>query len=266
MWESAVELSNSVAGDVVVVSRDGAVGNIVLNRSAAMNAITVDLGMRLEQGLRELAESVAVIVLRGAGGNFSVGGDFDEVERLRRIGPAALYPLFENFGRACSAIAEIDVPVVAAVEGYALAGGFELMQASDIVLVSNDAKIADMHSNFGMVPGGGGSQRLARLVGRQRALAHILTGDRLSAAEAVSWGLAYRNYEPAEFNEAVREFGLRLASKSPRALRTVKRLVHDGLGKPLADGLAMEIDAVVAHLGDQDGGSAFEKFVTRKRS
>jgi enoyl-CoA hydratase/carnithine racemase len=261
-----MELRESVAGDVVVVSQDGAVGSILLNRAASMNAFTVDLGLGLERALRELAASVAVIVLRGAGGNFSVGGDFDEVERLRKIGPKALYPLFENFGRACSAIAEIEVPVVAAVEGYALAGGFELMQASDIALVSNDAKIADMHANFGMVPGGGGSQRLARLVGRQRALAHILTGDRLSAAEAVSWGLAYRNYEPAEFDDAVREFALRLAAKSPRALRTAKRLVRDGLGKPLEEGLRMEIDAVVAHLDDREGGSAFEQFVTRKRS
>ena len=150
---------------------DGVIGRITLNRPHARNAVTVELGRALHDALVDLAERCRVLVIRGAGGHFSAGGDFAEVSRLRADGPEALRPLFENFGAACSVIGTLPVPVVAAVEGYALAGGFELMQSCDVVVVRDDAVIADNHLNFGQVPGGGSSQRLPRLVGRQRALA-----------------------------------------------------------------------------------------------
>src|SRR5437764_12720207 len=103
---------------------------VTLNRPEAYNAITVELAHLLEQALRDAAERADVVVIRGAGGNFSVGGDFKELERLRAIGTEAMRELFESFGRACATIAQLSVPVVAAVEGYAVAGGFELMLAS----------------------------------------------------------------------------------------------------------------------------------------
>ncbi|WP_243769652.1 enoyl-CoA hydratase/isomerase family protein [Amycolatopsis acidicola] len=244
----------------VVARLDGAIGRIVLNRPDAMNAITVELGRQLEEALRELAESAAVIVIRGAGGNFSVGGDFHELERLRTDGPAALKPLFENFGRACTTIAELAVPVVTVVEGYAMAGGFELMQASDIALVRADAKLADNHANFGQVPGGGGSQRLARLVGRQRALGHILSGERLSGAQAAEWGLAYRSFAPEEFEEGVTAFVARIAGKDRIALGKIKKLVDDGLRGSLAEGLALELRTVVDHVAGASAGAGIATF------
>jgi enoyl-CoA hydratase len=229
-----------------------------------MNAITIALGRALERALGDAAEDADVIVLRGAGGNFSVGGDFKELERLRAEGPEAMAELFDAFGRACARIAELPVPVVAAVEGYAMAGGFELMQASDIVIVRDDATIADNHANFGQVPGGGSSQRLPRLVGRQRALAHILTGDRLSGAEAAAWGLAYRSVPAERFDATVDELAERLAGKSRAALARTKRLVHEGLQRPLAEGLALERQAVLEHLaGDPAAGAGIEAFTTR---
>src|SRR5258708_5141440 len=115
----------------VLTRRDGAVGHVVLNRPWAMNAITVGLAQELERALLAAADDVGVIVLRGAGGNFSVGGDFKELERLSAAGESAMRDLFEAFRRACDVIAQLPVPVIAAVEGYALAGGFELMQACD---------------------------------------------------------------------------------------------------------------------------------------
>src|SRR5439155_27380674 len=144
----------------VLIAVDGRIARITLNRPAAMNAITVALARALEDALARAPDEADVIVVRGAGGNFSVGGDFNELERLRAEGTDAMAALFDGFGRACALIAELPVPVVAAVEGYAMAGGFELMQASDVVIVRDDATIADNHSNFGQVPGGGSSQRL----------------------------------------------------------------------------------------------------------
>lgn len=252
------------SGRVVETRIDDRVGTIILNRPEAMNAITVELGEALESALRNLPAQVDVIVLRGAGGNFSVGGDFGELQSLRSAGREAMRPLFANFARACAAIAEIDVPVVAAVEGYAMAGGFELMLSADIVLVHESAKLADTHSNHGMVPGGGSTQRLPRLVGRQRGLAHILTGDRLSAADAVAWGLAYRELPAATFDADVAEFATRLASKDRVALTRAKRLVHAGLEMTLADGIETELQMVLDHLSETASGAGIDAFTARK--
>lgn len=253
--------------EVVLSRREGAVGHVVLNRPEAMNAITVELGAQLERALVDLAqdEAVHVIVIRGAGGNFSVGGDFHEVERLRGGGAEALRPLFVNFGRACGAIANLPVPVVAAVEGYAMAGGFELMQACDVALVRADAKLADNHANFGQVPGGGGSQRLPRLVGRQRALGHILSGDRLSGQDAAAWGLAYRSFAPEDFDAGVAEFAERLAGKDRQALTKIKQLVYGGLRMTMEEGLALELSTVVEHISGDSAGAGIAGFTRGER-
>jgi enoyl-CoA hydratase/carnithine racemase len=155
------------------------------------------------------------------------------------------------------------VPVVAAVEGYAMAGGFELAQACDEVIVADDAILADTHLRFGQIPGGGGSQRLPRLVGRQRATAHILTGDRLTAAEALQWGLAYRCVPAADVEAAARALAERLASRPAAALARAKRLVVQGLELPLADGLARERAEVVDHIMSDAGAAAIAAFTGR---
>jgi enoyl-CoA hydratase/carnithine racemase len=248
----------------VLTRRSGRVGHVTLNRPDALNAVTVELAQALEQALVELGGDAGVIVVRGAGGNFSVGGDFNALEQLRGEGEDAMRELFESFGRACTVIAELPVPVVAAVEGYALAGGFELMQACDFALVREDARIGDNHSNFGQVPGGGSSQRLPRLVGRQRALALMLTGDKLTGTQAAEWGLAYRAIPPEDFDAAVDEMAQRLSEKSPEALAGIKALVRDGLEQPLAAGLAHEIDVVLEHLRGGSAGAGIEKFAARE--
>lgn len=233
---------------MVAVSVRGAVGQILLDRPRAMNAVTAELGRQLEQALVELAPRVSVIVIRGAGGTFSVGGDFKELERLTAEGPEATARLFDAFRGACTAVGTVEVPVIAAVEGYAMAGGFELMQAADVALVTETAELADNHLNFAQIPGGGGSQRLPRLVGRQRALAHILTGDRLSGRDAVAWGLAYRAYPAAVFAAAVDAFADRMVAKDRGALVAAKRVVRAGLERPLEEGLLLERAAVLEHL------------------
>lgn len=241
------------------------VATITLNRPARMNAVTVELGAQLHRALIDAAERAKVIVVRGAGKNFCAGGDFHELERLRAQGRAAMAPLFGNFRAACESIAWLPVPVVCAVQGYATAGGFELVQSADIVLLHEDAVLADIHSRYGQIPGGGGTQRLARLVGRQRALAHILTGDRLTADEAVAWGLAYRAYPDAEFDSAVTRFAEVLASKEPTALATTKRLVHQGLALPLTNGLDLEFEAVLDHLSSAASADGIGGFTGSKQ-
>jgi enoyl-CoA hydratase/carnithine racemase len=236
------------------------IGRVVLNRPEAINAVTIELAERLAAAVRELPAQADVIVLSGAGGNFSVGGDYRELLALRREGPAATRRLFDAFGDACRAIVEAPVPVVAAVEGYALAGGFELLQVCDVTIVRDDARLADNHVNFGMLPGGGGSQRLPRIVGRQRALGHILTGEQISGSEAAAWGLVYRAVDAAGFEQEVASVTRRLAGHDRETLARCKRLMLDGLSPSLQAGLGRETDAIVAHL-QRDG--AMDRFTER---
>jgi enoyl-CoA hydratase/carnithine racemase len=247
---------------------ESGVAHITLDRPDKMNAISVALASELQSALQKAGNdpAVAVVVISGAGGNFCTGGDVEEVERLRAEGSDQLRTLFEAFRQACETIAEIDIPVVAAVQGVAMAGGFELMQAADIALVRSDAKIADSHINFGMVPGGGSSQRLPRLVGRQIATALLLSGDRISGSEAARIGLAYRSFPPTEFDDGVATFAQILASRDRAAVRTIKRLVGAASRQSLADGLRGEVDAVVAHISGRGvhefsrvGGSSGER-------
>ncbi len=249
----------------VLTDQDNGVGRILLNRPAAMNAITVDLGRALAAAIDGLARDpdVRVIVIRGAGGNFCAGGDFREVKRLRAEGPGALPPLFDNFAGACDSIARVEIPVVAAVEGYAMAGGFELTLACDIALVRDDAVLADNHVKFGQIPGGGSSQRLPRLVGRQRALGLILSGGRLSGRDAADWGLAFRSFPAADFDAGVAAFSAALAGRSRAAVAEIKRLVYAGLAAPLAEGLAAERRAVVDFIAGDAGAAGVAQFNTR---
>jgi len=244
------------------------VARITLARPEAMNAVTVELAVELEHALRaaDADPGVRVVLVRGAGGNFCAGGDFDEVQRLRAAGPDALRGLFDAFGAACRAVEEIRPPVVVAVEGVAMAGGFELMQACDVVLVRHDARISDNHVNFAMVPGGGGSQRLPRLVGRHRALGLLLGGDRISGVEAVEWGLAYRSFSADRFDDEVESFVRRLAGRRPDAVATIKRLVRDHAEDDLASALLAERDAVVSHISGEAGGASVTAFTHRKES
>ncbi|GAB2869634.1 enoyl-CoA hydratase/isomerase family protein [Nocardioides pacificus] len=242
------------------------VAHVTLSRPEAMNAVTRDLAVALEQAVLTAGgdPGVRVILVRGAGGNFCAGGDFAEVQRLRAEGKSALRSLFEAFQGACAAVESVAQPVIAAVEGVAMAGGFELMQACDVVLVREDARISDNHVNFGMVPGGGGSQRLPRLAGRQRAMGLLLSGDRLSGADAVSWGLAYRSFPADAFAEGVAAFAHRLASRRPDAVETIKRLVRTGLATDVGTGLNLELDAVVDHIAGEAGDTSVSAFAGRK--
>jgi enoyl-CoA hydratase/carnithine racemase len=226
------------------------IGHITLNRPDRMNAVTTELALQLEDALRQTSANPAVnvIVIRGAGKNFCAGGDVAEVARLRSAGPEALRTLFDAFRRACDVIGTVAVPVVAAVEGVAMAGGFELMQAADIVIVSDDAKMADSHINFGMIPGGGSTQRLPRLVGRQIALGLLLSGDCLSGPDAVRLGLAYRTFAPDDFDSGVRDFVTRLAGRDRAAATTIKKLVAGTHQQSLSQGLGDEIAAVIQHI------------------
>jgi enoyl-CoA hydratase/carnithine racemase len=227
------------------------VAYVLLNRPEVHNAVTIGLARALHDALSDAAVYADLIVIRGAGGNFCSGEDGPEVARLRQYGGEALRPLFESFVGACELIAELPVPVVAAVEGVAMGAGFELVQSVDIAIVCDDAVLADNRVNVGRIPGGGGSQRLPRMVGMPRALGHLLTGDSLTGRQAAEWGLVYRSVPPREFENALRGLVANLAGKDRDASTRIKQLVRTGLQGSLVDGLRMETEATLLHLAGE---------------
>ncbi len=214
--------------------------------------------------MRELETEVDVIVIRGAGGTFCAGGDVAQLDALRAKGRDDLATMFSAFRDARAAIAAAEVPVVAVVEGHAVAGGFELLQSCDIVLAAESAVLSDIHARFGQIPGGGGTQLLPRLVGLSRASGLVLTGDSLTARQALEWGLVYA-VAPDDALDAELDSLIKRLTRGSREARTVsKRLMRAGLEMPLEHGLDLEAEAVIDHILGDAGQAATDAFTNRK--
>src|ERR1700752_4247817 len=231
----------------VLIRRDGSIGHLVLNRPEQTNALSPDLAAGLERGLRELGSEVNAILLRGSGGNFCAGADL-KFMREARSSKERMREFVEQVGAAVNLFADLSVPVVAAIEGYCLAGGFEIMQACDFPVATESAVIGDVHANFSQLPGAGGTVRIPRWVGRQNALGLLLTGDRFSGREAKQRGLIYDVYPDAEFEAKIGELAIHLAKHDRDELIALKRTVIDLAELPLADALARERDLFVEHV------------------
>ena len=243
----------------VEVRMDGRIGRLLLNRPEVLNALNYTVVLEIERAVMELESQARVLLIEAAGNHFCAGAD------LRYLADTPNKREFiEQINRAFFSIERASIPVIAAVQGYALAGGFELMQACDIVIVANDAIIGDQHSNFGLIPGGGGSQRLPRLIGRQRALALLLSGERLTGQEAVSWGLAYRSVPSKQLAEYSVGFAERLATKSRGGLKALKCLVDQGSAKPLNEAIDLEVNTFLEWIGGQDAQEGLRAFQEKR--
>ena len=225
----------------ITLSTGDRVATIKLNRPDALNALSPEL-------LREFAHATAVVgadhsvkalVVRGQGRGFCAGADLLYFDRV--FDDLSLLPDYvSDLNGALFGLEDLPVPTIAVVHGYALAGGMELMMACDMAIVTADARIGDQHANFGLIPGGGSTQRLPRRVGMPRAMELLTTGRWLSGAEAVEWGLALRS-APAERLESELESLLdSLRAKSRTGLALMKSLARASQDVPLRDGVALE--------------------------
>jgi enoyl-CoA hydratase/carnithine racemase len=241
------------------VAVDSGIGHIILNRPDVFNALNYATVLELEKAVRQLETSVRVILIQGAGNHFCAGADLRDLSGTQKI-----RELIEQINAAFFAIERSPIPVIVAVQGYALAGGFELMQACDIVFVSDTASVGDQHANFGLIPGGGGSQRLPRLVGRQRALALLLSGDRLNGREAAAWGLAYRSVPLTQLHDEALKFARKLASKSREGLRVMKSLVNRSSEQTLDKAIGLEVEAFLEWIGNEDAQEGLRAFKEKR--
>ena len=218
------------------------IATITLNRPAVHNAMNERMREELTACFGELAraEDARVIIVTGTGERaFSAGAD------IREFVAPQVPVRFRDSRRRVDFRAAMDrcpQPIIAAIRGFALGGGLELALACDIRIAGEDSQLGLTEVNLAIIPGGGGTQRLPRLVGRGKALEMILTGARVDAREAFRIGLVERVVPATEVLSSAQALARTLAEKAPVALRYAKEAVVKGLGVPLEDGLRLEND------------------------
>jgi enoyl-CoA hydratase/carnithine racemase len=249
----------------VTYAAAGGFARLRLNRPAQLNAISPALLEALE-GACEAIEgdaTVRVVTLTAAGRAFCAGADLKAVQALSPD-PVRWAGFMRLWHRVFDRIEALPVPVIAGVHGLALAGGLELLLVADLVVADETARLGDQHANFGLVAGGGGSQRLPRVVGARRAKELMLLGGWLGAAEAQAWGLVNRVVPAGAVEHAVETMAAELAAKSVSAARTVKTLVNRALDVDLASGLELERQLAAAHMRGPDAAEGLRAFVEKR--
>ncbi len=228
-----------------IVEKAAGVASITLNRPEQMNALDWNTVKALGAAFRELEadKAIRVLIFTGQGKAFSAGGDLEAYRSLYRR-PADFRRFLEDFFDFLNGLEQSRIAVIAAVNGYCLAGGLELMLACDLAVASTEARIGDAHLNFGQLPGAGGSQRLPRAIGAQRARDLMYTGRWVNGAEAERIGLVARVVSPNELMSAVRALAADILRKSPAGVASAKRLLREGSQMSLEKALRFEIDLV----------------------
>ena len=245
-------------------AQDG-VALITLDRPDVLNAMNTQMRTELFEIFTRMRmdESVKVVVVTGGGERaFSAGADIREF--LEPPTPTH----FRESRRRLDFRSEMDrcsQPIIAAIRGFALGGGLEFALACDIRVAAEDAQLGLTEINLAIIPGGGGTQRLPRLVGRGKALEMILTGMRVPAAEALRIGLVERVVPVSELMPAAQGLARDIAAKAPIALRYAKEAVVSGLGLPLQDGIRLENDLATLLRTTEDRVEGARAFVEKRK-
>ena len=251
-------------GNTLLTARDGAIVVLTLNRPDKLNALNAELLGELDVALAALAgdPEIACAILTGAGEKaFAAGADIAgmldmSTEQARH---------FSELGhRICSRIERAHFPVIGAINGFALGGGCELALACDFLYASDKAKLGQPEVNLGIIPGFGGTQRLARRVGIGRARELCYTGDTINAEEALRIGLVNAVVPHAELMTKVTEVATKITKKGPLAIAQCKRVIFSGEGVPLDSANALEIQSFAMLFGTADRREGMSAFLEKR--
>ncbi len=246
----------------ILTETDGHVGIVRLNRPKQLNALNLELMKQLVAALEAFDgdDDVHAIVLAGSARAFAAGADINDmanssvVEQYKR----------NQFAR-WEKIKRISKPIVAAVSGFALGGGCELMMHCDVIICSETAKIGQPEINIGVMPGAGGTQRLTRAIGKAAAMDVILSGRFLTAAEALAYGLVSRVVPVEHFFDEAIKVAQTMAEKPPLALRMAKEAVLKAHEMSLSDGLEYERKLFYMLFATEDQKEGMQAFVEKRK-
>jgi enoyl-CoA hydratase len=250
-------------GELVKVEPDGAVAVVTLD-NPPVNALRAALLAELEEELARLDDDATrAIVLRGAGEKaFVAGADIKEFPALREAGTGDGSP--RGIQKLGSQLERMRTPTIAAIHGFCLGGGLELAMACDLRIAAEDAQLGQPEIKLGLIPGGGGTQRLPRLVGRGRALLLNLTGDPISGAQAYEWGLVERAVAPERLLDEALGLARTIAERSPHAVAVLKELAQKTADVPLDEGLRLEAEGFRRCLVSEDGAEGVAAFIEKR--
>ena len=231
---------------LVLIERDNGVATLTLNRPEAMNALSAALRSAIVAAFAEVQAdpSIDVVILTGAGRGFCAGLDLKELGG-ETAGPGGLEAVTNTDLR--EALEACDVPLIGAINGVAITGGFELALMCDFLIGTPNTRFADTHARVGIVPGWGLSQRLGRIIGIGRAKELHYTGNYLGAELAERWGLLNRVVAPEALLATCMQLARDIQSCDQRVVRTVKAIANEGYKTSLREGLRLELIASDEH-------------------
>jgi 2-(1,2-epoxy-1,2-dihydrophenyl)acetyl-CoA isomerase len=241
------------------LEKDGTVW-LTLNRPAVFNSFNREMALNLQRHLDQCRDDdqVRCVVLTGEGRAFSAGQDLQEV--VDPDGPEMTTILIEHYNPIIRRIRALNKPVIAAVNGVAAGAGANIALACDFVFCAENASFIQAFSKIGLIPDSGGTYFLPRLIGLQRATALMMSGDKLSAADAERWGLAYKVFPADQFMDEVEQWAQKLASMPTRGLALTKQALNASLQNDLEGQLTLE-DKLQSQAGQtqdyQEGVAAF---------
>ena len=250
--------------DTVLVEKDGPIVVITLNRPDKLNALNVELLSTLSKRLTELYSDASVhcAILTGAGEKaFAAGAD---IGAMLELSTDQARNMSELGHQVCSLLERAPFPVIGAVNGFALGGGCEIALACDFLYASDKARLGQPEVNLGIIPGFGGTQRLARRVGIGRARELCYTGDAIKAEEALRIGLVNAVVPAGELMAKVKEVAQKIASKGRIAIAQCKRVMFSGADIPLDTANALEIQAFAMLFGTKDRREGMSAFLEKR--
>jgi enoyl-CoA hydratase len=243
----------------IILEIDGPLAMVTFNRPDKLNALSAELMQEFSQALEDIQinPAIRVLILTGQGRAFMAGAD---VRQFLEFDSRRAYEFIRTGQAILEKLEALPIPVIAAVNGFALGGGCEVALACDFIYASENARFGQPEVNLGLMPGLGGSQRLARLVGKGLAKELCLTGRAVDASEAKAMGLAVQVFPPEALLPQCRQIALDLAAKSRFALSQIKRVINLGYDLDLPSALELEAQAFAlcfASTDPQEGVNAF---------
>jgi len=252
-----------MANETIITSKEGMLGIITLNRPQAMNALSTKLVTELISALDDFEkdDSVRCLVITGSERAFSAGADIHEMASMTAVQMTMtghFFPLWDRVGR-------YPKPIVGALSGYVLGGGLELAMTLDVLVASETTQFGQPEIDIGVMPGGGGTQRLTRAVGKAKAMEMILTGKRIGADEAKTLGLVSRVVPKEAFLDEAKKVANEIASKSPVAIRLAKMAVNKAYEMSLTQGLDFEREVFYLLFASEDKDEGMKAFLEKRK-
>ena len=249
--------------DVVLLERPAeAVALVRINRPEARNALNLEVRKLLSRYLTELSEdsTTRAVVITGNEKSFAAGADIKEMADLGTI-----EALQRGIHRLWQSIGSCRKPVIAAVSGYALGGGCELAMTCDIIVAGESASFGQPEVKIGILPGGGGTQRLTRAVGKYKAMKYVLTGELFSAREALDMGLVSEVVPDPEVEGRAIDLARQIAALPPLAVQLAKEAVIAGMDAPLTSALALEAKSLQILFSSHDQKEGMRAFIEKRK-